>query len=172
MDTPTPSSESSDRSRPPTDQDAVSVAPGDDLHERPENTHLILYLAAFALFVGLAVWGLVAYQHNEDDDLAREKAIELAMMFSASGFASPDIDATARVLGTDGGAACVDDGSALRENLLHQQMVNGAAGPGQRPILVARNLLEGERLVLTVYCPDRLPEFDAWVDGLKLEDGE
>ncbi|MFD1815529.1 hypothetical protein [Rhodococcus gannanensis] len=169
MDTPTPSS---DQSPPPPDPDAVSLAPGDDLHERPENTHLILYLAAFALFVGLTVWGLVAYQHSENDDQAREKAIELAVLFSASDLKSPDIDATARVLGTDGGAACADDGSALRESLFHQQIVNGAAGPGQRPILVARNLLEGERLVLTVYCPDRLPEFDAWVDGLKLEAGE
>lgn len=169
MDTPTTGS---GQTPTPPDRDAVSLAPGDDLHERPENTHLLLYLAAFAVFVGLAVWGLVAYQHSEDDEAARQKAIELAMVFSASGLQAPDIDATARVLGTDGGAACADDGSALREGLFHQQIVSGAPGPGQRPILVAGNLLEGERLVLTVYCPDRLPEFDAYVDGLKLEDGE
>lgn len=156
---------------PETVAEGVNVAAGDDLHERPENTHLTIYLVAFALFVGLAVWGLAVFHHNEDDAQAKAKATELAAQFSAAGLTPIDVDATARVLGTDGAAVCAD-GSALREGQLDQQLVSGAAGPGQRPVIVTRDLVEGERLVLTVYCPDRVADFDQYVENLKLVDGE
>ncbi|GAA4481668.1 hypothetical protein GCM10023094_30300 [Rhodococcus olei] len=150
--------------------DAVSVAPVDDLHTRPENTHLTLYLVAFALFVGLAVWGLVAFNQDKRSEQANRMATELALRFSAAGLAPLDIDATARVLGTDGGAVCADPAAALNEATLDQQIVSGAAGPGIRPIIAARNLVVGERLVLEVYCPEHLADFDATIDDLKLTD--
>ncbi|MGW0045482.1 hypothetical protein [Rhodococcus sp. NPDC003348] len=153
-------------------EDAVSLAPGDDLYKRPENSHLTLYLVAFALFVGLAVWGLVAFNQDQRSEEANAMATELALRFSAAGLDPLDIDATARVLGTDGGAVCADPAAALNKATLDQQIVSGAAGPGMRPIIATRNLLVGERLVLEVYCPENLADFDAAVSDLKLADDE
>ncbi|MFD4469444.1 hypothetical protein ACFWPA_14245 [Rhodococcus sp. NPDC058505] len=152
----------------PGPSDEVDLAAGDDLFRRPENTHLILYLLAFALFVGLTVWGLVAFNADRSDERAENLATELAVRYSAAGLQPVDIDATARVLGTDGGAACTDSAGALRAGLLDQQIVSGAPGPGQRPILATRDRLAGERLVLEVYCPDRLADFDGLLADLKL----
>ncbi|CRK49188.1 conserved hypothetical protein [Rhodococcus sp. RD6.2] len=151
--------------------DSVSLAPGDDLHKRPENTHLVLYLVLFAAFVGLSVWGLVAFNHDKQSDEANALATELALKFSAAGIEPIDIDSAARVLGTDGGAACADPVAALNEAALDQQIVSGATGPGMRPVIAARNRLVGSRLMLEVYCPENLAEFDAAVADLKLGDG-
>ncbi|MFF0814501.1 hypothetical protein ACFYVR_05005 [Rhodococcus sp. NPDC003318] len=148
--------------------DAVGSAVGDDSRE---NGHLIVYLVAFALFVGLAVWGLVVFHQDENDALAQQKATELGGRFAAAGLAALDVDATARVLGTDGGAACTGGGSGLWEGRLDQQIVSGAAGPGQRPVIVTGDLLEGGRLVLAVYCPDRVADYDEYVEDLKVADG-
>lgn len=148
--------------------DGVSIAAVDDQPTRPENTHRVVYLVAAAVFVGLAVWGLVAFNQHQDDLAAQDKATELSARFDAAGFGTLDTEATARVLGTDGGAACSDPGSALRDAVLHQQIVSGAAGPGQRPIIGTRQLVEAQRLVLEVYCPDELAGYDAHVRDLKL----
>ncbi|MFC7450915.1 hypothetical protein [Rhodococcus daqingensis] len=149
----------------------VSIAAVDDLHERPENTHWILYLAAFALFVALTVWGLVAFHQNERTAQANAKATELAQRYEAAGLGALDVDATARVLGTSGGPACVDPDGALKAGALHQQLVNGAAGPGQRPILATHDVVAGERLVIAVYCPQQSAGFEEDLNDLKLVDG-
>ncbi|MFI6432107.1 hypothetical protein [Rhodococcus oryzae] len=149
----------------------VNVAAVDDLHKRPENTHWILYLAAFAVFVGLAAWGLVTFNENKRTDEADAKATELAQRFEAAGLGALDVEATARVLGSDGGAACTDPGNALKTGVLNQQLVSGAAGPGQRPILATHDAVAGARLVIDVYCPDQSAEFEETLNDLKLVDG-
>ncbi|MCZ4556556.1 hypothetical protein O4215_13340 [Rhodococcus maanshanensis] len=149
----------------------VSVAPVDDLHKRPEDRHWILYLAAFAVFVGLAAWGLVTFNENKRTDEADAKATELAAQFEAAGLGALDVEATARVLGSDGGAACTDPGSALKAGVLNQQLVSGAAGPGQRPILATHDAVAGARLVIEVYCPEQSAEFEESLNDLKLVDG-
>lgn len=156
----------------PVPEDGVDLAPGDDQFRRPENTHLTLYLAAFVLFVGLAVWGLAAF--NEDKSSARADALatELALRFAAARLGPIDIDATARVLGADGGVACTDPVSTLRRGVLDRQIVSGAAGPGMRPVVADRRMLIGHRLAIEVYCPEYLADFDAEVNELRLGDGE
>ncbi|TQF67209.1 hypothetical protein FK531_16780 [Rhodococcus spelaei] len=148
----------------------VNVAAVDDLHTRPENTHLIIYLVAFALFVGLSVWGLVAFNQNQRDAESLSKATALAERFQAAGLGTLDVDATARVLGTTGGVACSHPGDALRRGVLDQQIVNGAAGPGQRPIIATTDVVAGERIVIETYCPDQLRGFVQYADDLKLVD--
>ena len=113
----------------PEDGD-VSVAPVDDLHKRPNKRHWILYLAAFAVFVGLSAWGLVTFSENQRTDDLDAKATELAQRFEAAGLGTLDVEAAAQVLGADGGAACTDPGSALKAGVLDQQLGNGAAEPG------------------------------------------
>ncbi|AHK27320.1 hypothetical protein OPAG_07613 [Rhodococcus opacus PD630] len=152
------------------DNQSVNTAPVDDLHKRPENTHWILYSVLSVAFVGLLVWGLVAFDQHKQSAEAVAKATELSERFQRAGLGSLDVDATARVLGTDGAAACTDPDNALKTGVLDQQLVSGAAGPGQRPILATGNLVEGERQVIAVYCPDRSAEFESAVADLKLVD--
>jgi hypothetical protein len=141
-------------------------------HQRLENTHRTIYLVALALFIGLVVWGLVAFEHHPRSDRAEAMATELAERFSAGGLGAIDVDATARVLGTDGGAVCADPAAALERGELSRQIVSGAAGPGTRPIIGGQNLVAGERLVIEVYCPEHLSDFDAAVADLNLVDEE
>ncbi|MFC0446558.1 hypothetical protein [Rhodococcus jostii] len=152
------------------DNHSINTAAVDDLHNRPENTHWILYSVLAVAFVGLLAWGLVVFNQHKQTAEAVSKATELSEKFEQAALGPVDVDATARVLGTDGAAACTDPGSALKTGVLDQQLVSGAAGPGQRPILATRNLIEGERLVISVYCPEKSAEFESAVADLKLVD--
>ena len=48
--------------------------------------------------------------------------------------------------------------------------MNGAAGPGMRPIISDNRVVKGQLLVLKIYCPDKLPSFQEFVNGLNLGD--
>jgi hypothetical protein len=75
-----------------------------------------------------------------------------------------------RVLGDDGGALCDDPAGGLRKGILLSQIVNGAAGPGLRPVVADRRIVQGQLLVLKIYCPDKLPTFQELVNDLKLDE--
>jgi hypothetical protein len=75
-----------------------------------------------------------------------------------------------RVLGDDGGAVCADPSSALVRAGYFAQLGNGAAGPGQRPVIVADRLVQGEQMILQIYCPDQLDEFTQFTEDLKYAD--
>ncbi len=57
--------------------------------------------------------------------------------------------------------------SALRKALLFSQLTNGAGGPGIRPVIVDSRIFKGELLVIQIYCPDELPQFQQLVEQLK-----
>jgi hypothetical protein len=46
-------------------------------------------------------------------------------------------------------------------------LTNGAAGPGQRPVIVDNNALRGQLAIVKVYCPQHLERLQQIVDGLK-----
>ena len=75
-----------------------------------------------------------------------------------------------RVLGDDGGATCEDPSGALSRATLLGQLVNGAAGPGIRPVVADNRVVRGQLLVIEIYCPDELAGFQDLVDGLNLDD--
>jgi hypothetical protein len=60
------------------------------------------------------------------------------------------------VFGDDGGATCAKPNSALKRGLLLGELTNGAAGPGARPIIADNRVVQGQLLVMKVYCPDEL----------------
>ena len=74
------------------------------------------------------------------------------------------------MLADDGGAVCADPSGFLNQALARVNMANGAAGPGQRPVIVPQNVVEGERLVIEVYCPEHLDEFNEFVNSNKYAD--
>ena len=47
---------------------------------------------------------------------------------------------------------------------------SGARGPCSWPSLFDARRLAGDRLVIEVYCPEQLDDFDAYVDSLNLDE--
>ena len=133
----------------------------------PATTHPVwLYILIGAVVTGLAIWGVIAYRGHEDTQAANAKAQKLQDTFEAAGLpAYPDTREVARTLGTDGGAVC-DTPGTLAKSLLELQLSNGAGGPGQRPVKVAKRTLEGELLIIRTYCPEKVAQFQSLIDGL------
>jgi hypothetical protein len=50
-------------------------------------------------------------------------------------------------------------------------LTNGASGPGQRPIIADQRTVEFQLLVVKIYCPDELDDFQDAVDDLDLDEG-
>jgi hypothetical protein len=122
------------------------------------------------VIVALAVVGLITYgfaQHNEE---AEAKAQQLTEELEQAGIRVPaSQDTIVNALGTDGGPICEDPGAALRKALVDQQLVNGAAFVGQRPIIGEVRLVDGAVKVLEVYCPEKVDAFRDAVADYKLD---
>jgi hypothetical protein len=116
------------------------------------------------------VVGLLAFHRARNNAEAKDKAEQLSAAFTSVGLPAPSTDQIVGVLGTDGGAVCADPGGALHQAAASDQLSNGAGGPGQRPVIAARNLIKAEEQVLTVYCPDQLAAFQEYVTPLRTAD--
>ena len=125
-----------------------------------------LYILVGAVATGLAIWGVIAYRGHQDTQAANAKAQQLQNEFETARLPTyPDTREVARTLGTDGGAVC-DTPKTLAKSFLTLQLSNGAAGPGQRPVRVAEQTLKGELLIIQTYCPEKLSEFQKFVNDL------
>lgn len=132
--------------------------------------HKWVYWGAIVILVGLAVTGVIRYADVRRDSATLSKANELQEELVKAGYPSPDTDTIERLLGTDGGQVCEEPGNALKTALWKIQQSNGATGPGMRPVISDSKAVEAERIVLQVYCPDQLDEFDEALDDLKTDD--
>ena len=131
----------------------------------------VVYWVAGAVVVVLIVIGLVAYRGEKSDRAAEEKADQLLSKLQAAGVERlPSKNQIVGVLGDDGGSLCQDPGDALRKATLFGMIVNGASGPGQRPVITDSNVVKGQLAVISVYCPDELDSFKSYVDDLKYGD--
>jgi Tfp pilus assembly protein FimT len=130
----------------------------------------LIYIVAVAALVVLAVIGLIAYRGHQSNRDAEQKADELIAAIEQAGFDAPDRDQIVGVLGDDGGATCDDPDSALTKATLRSMLVNGAAGPGIRPVIADSLAVKGQLLIITIYCPDELPRFSEFVDDLTFDD--
>jgi Tfp pilus assembly protein FimT len=122
------------------------------------------------VLVVLVVVGLGLFHRARSGAEARSKAEQLSAAFTAAGLPAPSTDQIVAVLGTDGGAVCVDPAGALHQAAASDQFSNGAGGPGQRPVIATRNLIEAEEQVISVYCPDQLAAFQEYVKPLRTAD--
>ncbi|MFE4617727.1 hypothetical protein ACFRJ7_16635 [Streptomyces sp. NPDC056747] len=132
--------------------------------------HKWIYWGAIVILVGLVITGLVKYSTVKRSSQTLSKANQLQEQLEMAGYPSPDTDTIERLLGTDGGQVCEDPGSALKTALWKIQQANGATGPGMRPVITDTKAVEVERIVLQVYCPDELDDFDDALDDLKTDD--
>jgi hypothetical protein len=129
-----------------------------------------IYVVSVILLVGLVVAGLLAFSSARSTARAQDKADELIAAIEESGRTAPSQDQIVRVLGEDGGAVCQDPNAALKKAVLFEGMTNGAGGPGMRPVIADSRVVQGELLIMEVYCPDELEEFQQFVDQLEFDD--
>ncbi|MFF9196610.1 hypothetical protein AB6O49_16220 [Streptomyces sp. SBR177] len=133
--------------------------------------HKWIYLGAIVILVGLLVTGLVRYSSAKRSAETSKKADQLSRELVRAGYPAPDKDTTERLLGTDGGQVCEAPGNALKKALYRiQALSNGATGPGMRPVIADSKAVGAERIVLKVYCPDKLDEFDEAVEEYETDE--
>ncbi|MGW6914451.1 hypothetical protein ACWGB8_11615 [Kitasatospora sp. NPDC054939] len=132
--------------------------------------HRWIYVGSIVLLVGMLITGLLTYSQLHETNQANQKAQELSGKLSAAGYPAPSQDQIVHTLGDDGGAVCEDPGDALKRAQWKNAMSNGASGPGQRPVLSDREVVQAEAIVLSVYCPDELADIQDDIDDLKLHD--
>ena len=129
-----------------------------------------LYITCWVVLIALVVGGLIAFRSATETKNANDKADQLITELKAAGARTPDKDQIVRVLGDDGGATCADPNDALSRSILLSQLTNGASGPGARPVIADSRVFKGQLLIIKVYCPDELEDFQKFVDDLKTDD--
>jgi hypothetical protein len=144
---------------------------GTTQHEVPDQKRSWIYWTAIGLLVVAAVIGLFAFSSARSTAQAQDKADQLTAALADAGARTPSQDQIVRVLGEDGGAICDDPGDALRRATLYGMLTNGAAGPGLRPVVADKRVIQFQLLVVKIYCPDELEDFQDAVDDLDLESG-
>ncbi|MFD7983442.1 hypothetical protein ACFV4M_08680 [Kitasatospora indigofera] len=132
--------------------------------------HRWIYLGSIVLLIGMLVTGILAFTQVHATNEANRKASQLSDTLRAAGYPVPSQDQIVRTLGTDGGAVCANPSNALVQAQWKYGMSNGAGGPGQRPVLSDRQVVLGEAIVLSVYCPDKLSAIKDKIDDLDLRD--
>ena len=130
----------------------------------------VTYIVIAVVVAALMVIGLFTYSSAKSTQQAEDKADELIAAIEDAGATAPEKDQIVRVLGDDGGATCTDPNESLTKAILLSQLANGAAGPGARPIISDSRVVQGQLLIIQVYCPDELEDFQKFVDDLKTDD--
>ncbi|MEU4519272.1 hypothetical protein AB0F52_11225 [Amycolatopsis sp. NPDC024027] len=139
--------------------------------ERSTRTQRVLvYLVVGVVLGGLFVAGYLRYHSARATAEAEAKADRLVARLAQEGARAPSRDQLVRLLGTDGGSICVDPAAALARATSDTGFVNGAGGPGTRPVLAAGTVVRAQLLVIEVYCPEKLPAFQEYVSGLGFAD--
>jgi hypothetical protein len=138
--------------------------------EKPDEKRHIIYIVAAVVFVILVVVGLISYRGHQSNQTADANADLLIAAIVDAGYPAPDKDLVVGVLGDDGGATCDDPSEALTKATLDRMLYNGAAGPGARPVIGDNKAVQGQLLIISIYCPDELPDFQEIADDLDLDD--
>ncbi|MFC8454552.1 hypothetical protein [Kitasatospora sp. NPDC057223] len=132
--------------------------------------HRWIYIGSIVVLVAMVVIGLLSFTQLHETNEANRKASQLSDTLRAAGYPVPSQQQIVHTLGSDGGAVCQDPSDALVQAQWKYGMSNGAAGPGQRPVLSDRQVVLGEAIVLSVYCPEKLDAIEDKIDDLKLQD--
>jgi hypothetical protein len=140
-----------------------------DTHTSDDSDRTLYWL--IAVFVGaLTIAAIITYSGQKSNQEAQQKAQQLVTKFEQSGLPVPaDIDIITRTLGDDGGAVCDNPASALGKATLVDQITNGADFVGRRPVIIDRDVLVGELLILQIYCPEHLEDYRDKIDDLKYD---
>jgi Tfp pilus assembly protein FimT len=136
---------------------------------QPPRERRWLYIISCIVLAVLVVIALFAFGSARETQKAQDKADQLIAALNAAGARTPDKDQIVRVLGDDGGATCANPNKALSRATLLSLLANGATGPGARPVIADSRAVKGQLLIIKIYCPDQLADFQAFVDDLKTD---
>jgi hypothetical protein len=128
------------------------------------------YIAIGVVLLLLVVIGLFTRRAGEQNEEAFAKADQFIAELTAAGLPAPDRDVVVRVLGDDGGAVCADPANYLKVALARNSLSNGASGPGIRPVIGPRQMVDAEALAIKVYCPDQAEEYSDFVNSHTYDD--
>ena len=137
-----------------------------DKHRERKVTWIVLGI----FFLGLMIVSVFVFNSNKKNQQAIDKANQLSAELSKAGLPVPQAQQIYNVLGDDGGAVCAAPANALVKSILYGQLTNGAAGPGQRPIIADNKATQGVLLIVKVYCPDKAESFQDAINDLKYAD--
>jgi Tfp pilus assembly protein FimT len=140
------------------------------METQPRQERSWIYITTCVVLGLLTLWAILAFSSARESKRAHDKADELAVALQDAGARTPDHDQIVRVLGDDGGATCADPNEALSRATLLTMLSNGASGPGARPVIADSRAVRGQLLIMQVYCPDELEDFQKFVDDLKTDD--
>ena len=129
-----------------------------------------LYIGLAVVAAAMMVVGLLIFKAGATTQEAEDKAAQLTSEIEATGRTAPSSEVLVSLFGDDGGAVCDDPNAALSRATLLSQLSTGVGGPGSRPIISDSRVVQGQLLVMKVYCPDELAEFQEFVDDLELDD--
>jgi hypothetical protein len=129
----------------------------------------LLYGGIGAVLGAVLVWGLIARDTRQTGEEAEALAAQVIAEYENQGLVPPSQDLLVNLLGTDGGNVCVDPGAALNQALHRISLANGGAQVGVRPVIVD-SVVQGELVILDVYCPDKAAEARAYLDSLYYDD--
>jgi Tfp pilus assembly protein FimT len=136
---------------------------------QPPRERRWLYIISCIVLAVLVVIALFAFGSARETQKAQDKADQLIAALNTAGARTPDKDQIVRVLGDDGGATCDNPNKALSRATLLSLLANGATGPGARPVIADSRAVKGQLLIIKIYCPDQLADFQAFVDDLKTD---
>jgi Tfp pilus assembly protein FimT len=125
-----------------------------------------IYYTSLIILGLMVVAALIAFRGARETREAQDKADQLIAALEEAGARTPSRDQIVRVLGDDGGATCANPNDALSRAVLLSQLTNGASGPGARPVIADSRVVQGQLLIIEIYCPDELEEFQQFVDDL------
>jgi len=129
-----------------------------------------IYITSCVLLALVTLWAILAFNSSRETARAQDKADEFIAALEDAGARTPDRDQVVRVLGDDGGATCANPNEALSRATLFTMLTNGATGPGARPVIADSRAVRGQLLIIEIYCPDELEDFQEFVDDLKTDD--
>jgi hypothetical protein len=133
-----------------------------------EKSHKWVYITIVVVIVALMVAGAILYHDQKATKEAQAKAKEFVAKLNAAGLKAPSEDTAVRLFGVDGGAFAQNPDQTLLQSQYAWQL--GTAGPASRPVILDPDFAKAAEIFISVYAPDKLADFQQFVDGLKTEE--
>jgi hypothetical protein len=133
-----------------------------------EKSHKWVYIVIVIVIVALMVAGALMYHDQKVTKEAQQKAKEFVAKLNAAGLKAPSEATAVRLFGVDGGPFAQNPDQTLLQSQYAWQL--GTAGPASRPVILDPDFAKSAEIFVSVYAPDKLADFQAFVDGLKTEE--
>jgi hypothetical protein len=133
-----------------------------------EKSHKWVYITIIVVIVALMVAGALMYHDQKQTNEAKAKAREFVAKLNAAGLKAPSEETAVRLFGVDGGPFAQNPDKTLLQSQYAWQL--GTAGPASRPVILDPDFAKAAEIFVSVYAPDKLAEFQEFVDGLKTEE--